>query len=144
MSLQKKAAEAAMIKWLANPAELGKAPKKIECMGEFVLHGMIYYIFRYKKTALGKWLLGVSGGYEVGEMEHCGHVFSEMQPYDEQTAQEHAIAMVEMIRSFWKTVFPLRKNMKIFYLLQSKQVIFPVSTPIPEFLLKLNRKLWMY
>lgn len=115
MSLQKKAAEAAMIKWLANPAELGKAPKKIECMGEFVLHGMIYYIFRYKKTALGKWLLGVSGGYEVGEMEHCGHVFSEMQPYDEQTAQEHAIAMVEMIRSFWMEQAMVANTEQIFY-----------------------------
>ncbi len=101
MSLQQKAAKAAMIRWLANPAELGRPPKKIEAAGMFELHGLIYYIFKYKKTMLGKWLVGVSGGYEAGEMEHCGHVFSEMQPYDEATAQQQCTEMVEMIRSFW-------------------------------------------
>ncbi|MBE6901240.1 MAG: hypothetical protein E7478_02080 [Ruminococcaceae bacterium] len=101
MSLQQDAAKAAMIRWLANPAELGKAPKKIEAAGEFELHGLIYYIFKYKKTALGKWLVGVCGGYEAGEMDHCGHVFSEMQPYDESTAQQHCTDMVEMLRSYW-------------------------------------------
>ena len=29
------------------------------------------------------------------------HVFSEMEPYEETTAKEKAIAMVEMIRSYW-------------------------------------------
>lgn len=102
MTLQQEAAKAAMIRWLANPAELGKAPKRIEVAGEFQLHGLIYYIFKFKKSTFGKWLVGVSGGYEVGEMEHCGHVFSEMQEYSEQTAQQHAIDMVESLRSYWQ------------------------------------------
>jgi len=102
MTLQQEAAKAAMIRWLANPAELGKVPKRIEAAGEFQLHGLIYYIFKFKKSAFGKWLVGVSGGYEVGEMEHCGHVFSEMQEYSEQTAQQHAIDMVESLRSYWQ------------------------------------------
>lgn len=50
---------------------------------------------------MGKWLLGVCGGYEPGETQHCGHVFSEMDPYEEASAKEKAIAMVEMIRSYW-------------------------------------------
>ena len=76
-------------------------PAKIECAGEFDLHEMHYYIFKYKKSLLGRWLLGVCGGYEPGETEHCGHVFSEMEPYDPADAQEKAAAMVEMIREYW-------------------------------------------
>lgn len=116
MKLQQEAARTAMIKWLANPAELGKQPKKIEYAGEFMLHGLIYYIFRYKKSALGKWLVGVSGGYEQGEMENCGHVFSEMQPYSEATAQQQCIAMVEMLRSYWMEQAAAADSEQLYYL----------------------------
>mgnify|MGYP006979826385 FL=1 len=51
-----------MKEWLAHPQELGKAPARIECTGTFELHGLRYYLFRYKKTLLGSWLLGVCGG----------------------------------------------------------------------------------
>lgn len=84
------AARQAMTEWLAHPQELGKAPAKIEYTETFELHDMRYYIFRYKKSMLGKWLLGVCGGYEGDELEHCGHVFSEMEEYDESTAVESA------------------------------------------------------
>ena len=97
---QLNAATEAMIEWLAHPAELGKAPAKIECAGEFDLHEMHYYIFKYKKSALGKWLLGICGGYEDGELEHCGHVFSEMEEYHEETAVEQATALVEYVREY--------------------------------------------
>lgn len=51
---------------------------------------------------LGKWLLGVCGGYEdPSDTEHCGHIFSEMEPYDPATAEQEAIKMVEMIREYW-------------------------------------------
>lgn len=101
MNQQQNAALESMKEWLAHPDELGKEPAKIELAGEFDLHELHYYIFKYKKSILGKWLLGVCGGYEPGETEHCGHVFSEMEPYEETTAKEKAIAMVEMIRSYW-------------------------------------------
>ena len=101
MTLQQEAAKAAMIRWLANPAELGKPPKKIELAGEFQLHGMMYYIFKFKKGTFGKWLVGVCGGYEAGSMEHCGHVFSEFCEYNQQTAQQHAIDLVEALRNYW-------------------------------------------
>ena len=98
---QLNAATEAMIEWLSHPAELGKAPAKIECAGEFDLHEMHYYIFKYKKSALGKWLFGVCGGYEDGELENCGHVYSEMEEYHEETAVEQATALVEYVREYY-------------------------------------------
>ncbi|MCM3337873.1 DUF4261 domain-containing protein [Paenibacillus sp. MER TA 81-3] len=102
MIAQQQAAMQSMIEWLADEHELGRKPSKIEIAGEFDLHNMHYYIFKYKKIMLGKWLLGVCGGYETpSDTEHCGHVFSEMQPYDPATAEQEAIATVEMIREYW-------------------------------------------
>lgn len=101
MNEQQNAALQAMKKWLSHPGELGREPAKIELAGEFDLYDMHYYMFKYKKGVLGKWLLGVCGGFEPGELEHCGHVYSEMEPYDPADAQEKAIAMVEMLRQYW-------------------------------------------
>jgi hypothetical protein len=102
MTIQHQAAMQSMIHWLEDEHELGRKPGKIEIAGEFDLHGMHYYVFKYKKTIIGKWLLGVCGGYEdPADTEHCGHIFSEMKPYDPATAQQEAIAMVEMIRKYW-------------------------------------------
>lgn len=99
--IQMRAACEAMTAWLSHPQELGRAPAKIECAGELDLYDMHYYIFRYKKTSMGKWLIGVCGGYEGDGTEHCGHVFSEMEPYEEDTALEKAVALVETVRQFW-------------------------------------------
>ncbi|MEO4052437.1 DUF4261 domain-containing protein [Solibacillus sp. CAU 1738] len=102
MTAQQQAAMQSMIEWLADERELGQQPSKIEIAGEFDLHDMHYYIFKYKKAMLGKWLLGVCGGYEdQSDTEHCGHIFSEMQPYDPATAEQEAVKMVEMIREYW-------------------------------------------
>jgi len=102
MTAQQQAATDSMIEWLAHEQELGHKPSRIEIAGEFDLHDMHYYIFKYKKSMLGKWLLGVCGGYESSsDTDHCGHVFSEMQPYNPATAEQEAIAMVEMIREYW-------------------------------------------
>lgn len=97
---QLNAATDAMIAWLAHPSELGEIPAEIECAGEFDLHELHYYIFKYKKTAADKWLLGVCGGYEDDELEHCGHVFSEMQEYNALTAEDDAVALVEFLRQY--------------------------------------------
>ncbi len=103
MQEQGQAAIEAMSAWLADEHELGKAPAKIEIAGEFDWEGLHYYILRFKKSLMSRaWLLGVCGGYEEGALEHCGHVFSEMEEYDPATAQEKAIAMVEMIRQYWR------------------------------------------
>lgn len=98
---QTHAATKAMVDWLSDPHELGKAPVKIELAGKFDWNGMRYYIYKYKKSLLGKWLLGVCGGYEGDTLEHCGHVFSEMSEYKEETAEQSAIKMVEAIRAYW-------------------------------------------
>lgn len=91
-----------MTRWLSHPQELGKAPAKIECAREFDYNGLHYYIFKYKKSALGKWLLGVCGGYEGDELEHCGHVFSEMEEYSDSTAEEKAVELIESVMNWWK------------------------------------------
>lgn len=101
MNQQNNAAMEAMTEWLAHPGELGKAPVRIEPAEEFDLHGLHYYMFKYKKNSLGKWLLGVCGGYEPEGTDHCGHVYSEMEPYNRETAKDKAIAMVEMIRQYY-------------------------------------------
>lgn len=98
---QMMAAKNAMVDWLSHPHELGKAPTKIEYTGSFDLYDMHYYMFKYKKGLLGKWLLGVCGGYVEDELDHCGHVFSNMSEYNENSAVDDAKQMVEMIRSYW-------------------------------------------
>lgn len=98
---QMKVAQENMVEWLRHPQQLGKAPAKIECAGTFDLHEMRYYIFKYKKSLISKWLLGVCGGYEGDKLENCGHVYSEMKEYNVATAVEQATAMVEMIRAYW-------------------------------------------
>lgn len=98
---QKQAATQSMVEWLDHPQELGKRPVKIECVGEFELHEMHYYIFKYKISLFGGWMLGVCGGFEGDELEHCGHVLSEMKEYHSATAEKEAIKMVELIRAYW-------------------------------------------
>ena len=95
-------AKTEMTNWLSHPHELGKAPAKIDLGGEFDHKGLHYYIFKYKKSVLGKWLLGICGGYEGDALQHCGHVFSEMQEYKEKTAEQDAVALIEYVESYWK------------------------------------------
>ena len=54
MTIQQQAALQSMIDWLEHENELGRKPSKIEIAGEFDLHDMHYYIFKYKKSMLGK------------------------------------------------------------------------------------------
>lgn len=109
---QMQAARDAMIEWLEHPHELGAAPAEIECAGTFELHDMTYYLFRYRRKAGDDWLLGVCGGYEGDELEHCGHVYSEMEKYEESSAVEKATAMVEMIRTYWMEQAKLAEERK--------------------------------
>lgn len=101
MEEQKKYATAVMEEWLSHPKELGKKPAKLEIAGEFDLHELHYYIFKFKASLLGSWKVAVCGGYEGDSLGHCGHIYSEMEAYDPATAQEKCIAMVEKIRQYW-------------------------------------------
>lgn len=98
---QMTAAQLLLNTWLAHPAELGKSPAKLQCMGEFDHHDLHYYIFRFKKHLLSPWLIGVSGGYEGDSLESAGHVFSHMKPYKEATAEADCRAMVDLLRAYW-------------------------------------------
>ena len=100
--IQMQAAKRVMIEWLKHPQELGKEPEQIRYAGTFDLYGMHYYLFKYKRGRMGKWLLGVSGGFVEDELENCGHVYSEMQEYHEETAREDAIVLIETVRAYWK------------------------------------------
>ena len=99
---QLNAAMANMREWLSDPQELGKAPSKMECAGQFEYREMTYYIFKFKTGLLGKWLLGVCGGFEDDEPEPCGHTYSEMQPYNEAAAQQDCIKMIDKIVAYWQ------------------------------------------
>ena len=101
-SEQLNVAQEAMIEWLIDPHELGKRPSKIVCAGEFEFNKMRYYIFKFKTSLFGKWLVGVCGGFEEGDLEPCGHIFSDMQEYNEATAQNECIVMVEKIMAYWR------------------------------------------
>lgn len=98
---QLNAAQEAMIDWLSDPHELGKKPNKIECAGEFDFNEMHYYIFKFKAGLFDKWLVGVCGGFEDDVLEPSGHIFSDMQEYNEATAQKDCIEMVEKIMAYW-------------------------------------------
>ncbi len=95
------AAKENMVEWLSDPHELGRTPSKIECAGEFELHDMHYYIFKFKTGLLSPWLVGVSGGYEDDMLEPCGHTFSDMKKFDAATAEDDCSEMVERIRAYW-------------------------------------------
>ncbi len=99
---QCQAALSNMAEWLSHPGELGKAPSKIELVEAFEHNGMIYYAFKFKSGMLGKWLLGVSGGYEGDGLETCGHTFSNLEPYAPETARQDCIAMIENIVAYRK------------------------------------------
>lgn len=99
---QMNAAQQAMIDWLSDQHEFGKKPTKIEYTENFEFNDMHYYIFKFKSGIFGKWLVGVSGGFEDDDIESCGHTFSDMKEYDPQTAKTECIAMVERIMDYWK------------------------------------------
>lgn len=98
---QRTAAYNGMVEWLKDEHELGKEPYRITLATEFDLHNLHYYVFKYKKNAFSKWMLGVCGGYEENELTNCGHVFSEMEEYKDKTAVAAATAIVEKIRKYY-------------------------------------------
>ena len=98
---QLQAAQDDMSAWLSHPQELGKKPYRIECAGEFDLHEMHYYIFKFKAGIFSPWLVGVCGGFEKDGLEPCGHIWSDMKEYRAAAAQDDCIEMVERIRAYW-------------------------------------------
>ena len=100
MGRQRKAAKLAMENWLAAEGEKEKHSFEIENTAEFELYDLHYYVFRFKTGMSDEWMLGVAGGYEKDSEEHNGHIFSEFKGYQENTAIEDAIRLVEYIRAY--------------------------------------------
>ena len=83
-----------LVEWLSDPRELGGEPAKIEYVRTFTDQDDIEcMIFRFKKTLFSKWMLGIAS--EAG-------AFSEMQEYNEETAQENATECLEWLKNYWK------------------------------------------
>lgn len=76
------------INWLAHPNELGKEPYSIEIENMFALDNKIYVILKFQKEENSPWLFGVVGGYEPGQMQHGGLVWSEFEEFDENAQQK--------------------------------------------------------
>ena len=81
-------------KWLADPAELGRKPAKIEYTASFEDEdGIKCMIFKFKKSFFGKWLLGIVS--ESG-------TFSEMKEYNSSTETEDAKSLLHILKEYWK------------------------------------------
>lgn len=102
---QQKTACDAMVNWLKKTGSTGKAPPKIICCGQFDLHGMLFYVYKFKVSFLGKWLVGVSGGFENSTADSCDYVYSKMEPYCKETAIADCRALVEWLREQKKQQF---------------------------------------
>lgn len=92
-----------MTGWLGHKNELGKKPAKIKAAGSFSYEGNTYVILKFKPDLFGKWEVGVVGFDEEGN--ECGHTFSEFEAYDETTAKDQCIAMIEYLKEYWRGRF---------------------------------------
>ncbi len=92
-----------MTGWLGHKNELGKKPAKIKAAGSFSYEGNTYVILKFKPDLFGKWEVGVVGFDEEGN--ECGHTFSEFEEYDETTAKDRCIAMIEYLKEYWRGRF---------------------------------------
>ena len=84
--------------WLGDKERLGAASADIEYAGDFTLDGLLYYIFKFRRSGESEWLIGICGGYRPRSLLNCGHIFSQMDPYVERTARESGMMMALFIR----------------------------------------------
>jgi len=103
---QAEIAQKALCDWLAEREEMGgKPPKKIEyafALQDDENDNRIFFVFRFKKSALGKWFIGVSGGFPDEESTDCNEIFSGFDefPADKDEAVDLAFKMCDFIIQF--------------------------------------------
>lgn len=103
---QRETAQTALCKWLADREEMsGKPPKKVEfafAIRDEQNENRIFFVFKFKKSALGKYLIGIAGGFLDEESTDCSAVFSGFDefPADEDGAIELAFKMADFIIHF--------------------------------------------
>jgi len=84
------AAKTEMENWLSRPGVLGRRPYKLEYTNQFLEeNGDVCYVFKFKKSMLGKWLIGIVSAagtssemreYRPGsEMEDAHKIFKLLQ-----------------------------------------------------------------
>ena len=94
--------------WLADPAELGRKPAKIEYTASFEDEdGIKCMIFKFKKSFFGKWLLGIVS--ESG-------TFSEMKEYNSATETEDAKSLLHILKEYWKKIAEKEQDLSKFRL----------------------------
>ena len=90
-----------MTGWLAHKNELGKEPAQIQAEGRFSYDENEYVIVKFKPEMTAEWQVGVVGFDEEGN--ECGHTFSEYEEYDNATAKDRCIAMIEYLKDYWRS-----------------------------------------
>src|SRR5262249_29645543 len=112
---QKALAEAEMVRWLAFPTELGRAPDEIELMKVVSEDfgppdGMMdWYLFRFRTlpphwSAKDGWMAGVAGPFKRAEeptVTAYGDTFSKFAKWDSQTPGEH-VNDVRALMAEWR------------------------------------------
>ena len=100
-------AAAEMVKWLAQPAELGREPDELEKMK--ILKGKSehgeanLYVWRFRNLE-AEWYAGVSGGYLLdGEPAPLRgqHTFSLFTPWEHGTPDQHATECVATVANIY-------------------------------------------
>ncbi|MCH5204879.1 MAG: DUF4241 domain-containing protein [Oscillospiraceae bacterium] len=104
--MQKDIAQKALCEWLSEQEEMGKKPpKKIEfafALKDDQNNDRIFFVFKFKKGAVGKYLIGIAGGFENEESTEISSVFSGFDefPDDRDEAVELAFRMIDFILQF--------------------------------------------
>lgn len=96
-------AKEALCKWLSEQEQMsGHPPKKIDYV--FALKDdqngdRIFFVFKFKKSTIGKYLIGIAGGFENEESTECSAVFSGFDefPDNRDAAVELAFRMIDFI-----------------------------------------------
>lgn len=103
---QKDIAKKSLCEWLSEREEMsGKPPEKIEYafgLKDDQNNDLIFHVFKFKKNAAGKYLIGIAGGFEDEESDDCSAIFSGFDefPPEEDDAVELAFKMIDFILQY--------------------------------------------
>ncbi len=86
--------------WLLSEEVVEKKPNKIEFAFEFDNHGIHYYVYKFKKSAFGKWLVGICG-FDGDSNENIGHALSGLEEYEEDSVRELTMAMSQFLYEYY-------------------------------------------
>ncbi|MCM1535987.1 MAG: DUF4241 domain-containing protein [Clostridium sp.] len=95
-------AQEALCEWLAEREEMeGNPPAKLEfafAIRHEEIQNRIFFVFKFKKTARGKWFIGIAGGFPDEESDECTGVFSGFDEFPEE--QDDAVELAFQMASY--------------------------------------------